>query len=196
MADGSNPNWSLTGDADADRLLVEDPLALLLGMLLDQQVPIEWAFAAPARLRGRLDAAFSVRGIAKLSPDELIETFSAKPALHRYPRAMAQRAHALCVELADRYGDDPSELWRTAQDSAELMARLRALPGFGDEKARIFVALLAKRFGFQPSGWREACAPFGDDQPRTVADIDSPEALTRVKAWKQAQRAAGRGKSD
>lgn len=186
----------VTGNNEADDLLAKDAFALMLAMLLDQQVPITWAFTAPLRLRDRLDVRFTVRGVAEYPTEDLIAVFTQKPAAHRFPAAMARRAQALAICLVEHYGEDPARLWLTAADGADLLARLQALPGFGEEKARIFVALLAKRFAVQPAGWRAACAPFGDDQPRTVADIDSPEALARVKAWKQRQRADGRSKSD
>jgi uncharacterized HhH-GPD family protein len=187
---------AVTGDPDADALLNTDPLALVIGMLLDQQVPIEWAFAAPASLRRRLGDGWGVEAIASRPVEELVATFCAKPALHRYPAAMARRAHGLCELVVDAYGGDVSRIWTDAGSGAELVRRLRALPGFGAEKAKIFVALLAKRFGVRPVGWQEACAPFDDGEPRTVADITSPETLAAVRAWKRAAKAAGRSKSD
>ena len=186
----------LTGDPAADELLASDPFALLLGMLLDQQVPIQWAFKAPLRIRERMGDSFTVRAMAESTEAEVVDVFARKPAVHRFPAAMAKRAHALAVELTQRHGDKPARLWLDVSDGAELFGRLVALPGFGEEKARIFIALLAKRFGVRPPGWEAACAPFDDEQPRTVADIDSPDALARVKEWKQRQRAEGRSKSD
>jgi uncharacterized HhH-GPD family protein len=187
---------AVTGDADADALLNTDPLALLIGMLLDQQVPIEWAFAAPASLRRRLGEGWGAGPIARRPVDELVAAFCAKPALHRYPAVMARRAHALCELVVDDYGGDAGRIWTGASSGTDLVRRLRGLPGFGEEKAKIFVALLAKRFGVRPPGWEEACAPFSDDQPRTVADITSPETLAAVRAWKRAAKQAGRSKSD
>jgi uncharacterized HhH-GPD family protein len=163
----------VTGDPDADRLLVENPLALLIGMLLDQQVPMEWAFRGPATLRDRL-GSLDARAIAELPPDELEAVFRAKPALHRYPASMAKRTQALCRHLVDEYGGDAAAVWRDAPDGAELLRRLRDLPGFGAEKSKIFLALLAKRRGVRPPGWEHAAAPFSDSTPRSVADIDSP----------------------
>jgi len=192
MADHQIP---VTGDADADQLLAENPLALLIGMLLDQQVPMEWAFKGPATLRdrlGRLDAPT----IAELSPDQLETVFRAKPALHRYPGSMAKRTHALAQVIVDEYGGDAEAIWRDATSGADLFGRVRALPGFGDEKTKIFVALLAKRLGVRPDGWQAATAPFSDDNPRSVADIDSAETLARVRDWKRTQKARGRGKAD
>jgi uncharacterized HhH-GPD family protein len=185
----------ITGDADADRLLAENPLALLLGMLLDQQVPMEWAFKGPATLNTRL-GGLDARAIADLDPDALDAAFRAKPAVHRFPSAMAKRTQALCRVLVDEYGSDAAAIWRDAPDGAELFTRLRALPGFGDEKTKIFVAVLAKRLGVRPPGWEQAAAPFSDRTPRSVADIDSPETLAQVRDWKRSQKARGRGKAD
>jgi uncharacterized HhH-GPD family protein len=185
----------ITGDADADALLNADPTALLIGMLLDQQVPMEWAFTGPWTLRcrlGHLDPA----AIAAMDPEALVAVAVEKPAVHRYPAVMARRVHALCAALAAAYPGDVAALWRSATSGDELYRRLRGLPGFGDEKARIFVALLAKRFGVRPPGWEAAAGVFADDVPRTVADIDSAESLARVREWKRAQKAARRDKQD
>jgi uncharacterized HhH-GPD family protein len=190
-------SFPVTGDAEADRLLREDPFALLLGMLLDQQFPLERAFAAPAELRARLGAEhFSAAGLAALGPEVVRAAFLRRPALHRFPAAMAERARALAAHLNERYDGRADAVWKGAPDGAALLAAVRDLPGFGDEKARIFVALLAKRFGVRPRGWREACAPFDDEQPRSAADIDSPEAFEQVKAWKRTMRAQGKTKQD
>jgi uncharacterized HhH-GPD family protein len=184
----------VTGDAEADRLLVEEPLALLIGMLLDQQVPMEWAFRGPHTLKARL-GTLDAAAIAAMDPAELEATFRAKPALHRYPGAMAQRTHALCRHLVDEYGGDAAAVWRDAGTAAELYRRLRALPGYGEEKAKIFLAILGKRLGQAPAGWEEAAAPFSDGTPRSVADIDSPAALARVREFKAARKRMGRGKA-
>ncbi len=186
----------VTGDPAADELLNTDPLAVLLGMLLDQQVPMEWAFRSPAVLRARLGGRLDAAGIAALGPERVAELFSEKPALHRFPAAMGRRAWELCAFLTERYGGDAANVWAGVTSGDELARRLRELPGFGDEKARIFVAVLGKRFGVRPSGWREAAGKFGDDLPRSVADIDSAEALARVREWKRAQKAAGKDKQD
>lgn len=185
----------VTGDTDADALLTADPFALLVGMLLDQQVPMEWAFRGPASLRDRL-GGFDARAIAAMPVDDLEAVFRTKPALHRYPGSMAKRTHALATHVVDEYDGDAARIWSTAPDAAGLLARLRALPGFGEEKAKIFLAVLGKRFGAAPTGWEECAAPFSDDEPRSVADIDSPEALQRVRAFKQAKKAKGKGKAD
>jgi uncharacterized HhH-GPD family protein len=185
----------VTGDPAADRFLVEHPLALLMGMLLDQQVPMEWAFKGPhtlAQRLGGLDAA----AIAAMPPDDLIEVFKQKPALHRFPGSMAKRMHDLCRMLVDEYGGDAAAVWRDAPTGDDLLARLRALPGFGEQKSKIFLALLAKRLGVTPPGWEQAAAPYSDSTPRSVADIDSAETLARVRDWKRSQKAKGKAKAD
>jgi len=186
----------VTGNPEADQLLSEEPLALMIGMLLDQQVPMEWAFGAPLRLRERLDGRLDAAEIATLDPDRLEAVFRGPPALHRFPGAMGKRTQALCQMLVDDYRGDAAQVWANVDTGAELLGRLKALPGFGGEKARIFAALLAKRFGVRPPGWEEATAPFSDDQPRSVADIDSAESLARVRAWKKLMKAQNKAKSD
>jgi uncharacterized HhH-GPD family protein len=183
--------FPITGDETADALLARDPLALLIGMLLDQQVPMEWAFRGPATLAERLGGLDAAR-IAAMSPDSLEVVFREKPALHRYPSSMAKRTHALCVHVVEHYGGDAAKLWSGVEDPDELLARLRALPGYGDDKAKIMLAILAKRFGRAPLGWERVAAPFSDDHPRSAADVDSPDALLRVREWKRAQKAASR----
>jgi uncharacterized HhH-GPD family protein len=186
----------VTGDLEADRLLAEDPLALMIGMLLDQQVPMEWAFTAPLRLRERLGGRLDAAEIAELDPTKLEEVFKGPPALHRFPGSMGKRTQALCQHLVDNYGGDAAAVWTGVEDGRELLRRVKALPGFGAEKAKIFTALLAKRFGVRPEGWEEAAAPFSDDQPRSVADIDSEETLQKVRAWKKMMKSQGRSKAD
>ena len=184
----------ITGDAAADELLVTDPLALVIGMLLDQQVPMEWAFRGPATLRdrlGRLDCA----AIAAMPPEELEAVFKEKPALHRYPGSMAKRTHALCVHVVDEYDGDAEKIWKGVTDPKVVFDRIRALPGYGEEKAKIFLAILGKRLKVAPKGWEEFAAPFSDSNPRSVADIDSAENLQRVRAWKQAKKAKGKTKA-
>lgn len=187
---------AITGDADADRLLNTDPLALLLGMLLDQQVPMEWAFIGPYRLTDRLGVPLDAATIAAMDPDEFAAIVKTKPALHRFPGSMATRIQALCQHLVDEYDGDAGAVWRNVRKGDVLFARLVALPGYGEEKARIFTAILAKRFGKTPAGWEEVAGPFADDTPRSVADIDSPEALERVRAWKKQQKAKGKSKAE
>lgn len=188
MADAKMP---VTGDPEADGLIERDPLALLIGMLLDQQIPMEWAFKSPKRLQERLDGGLDVTRIAEMDPSDLEEVFKEKPALHRFPGSMATRTQELCRHIVEEHDGDPASIWEDASDGEDLLARLRALPGFGDEKARIFLAVLAKRFGVRPEGWQDAAAPYSDDTPRSVADVDSPDALESVREWKRARKAGG-----
>ncbi|MFI5714176.1 HhH-GPD-type base excision DNA repair protein [Kribbella sp. NPDC051620] len=185
----------ITGDKAADGLLNKDGTALLIGMLLDQQVPMEWAFAGPAKLRERL-GHLDAKKIAAMDVDEFVAICSDKPAIHRFPGAMGKRIHQVCVVLADEYGGKAANIWKGVDTGAELYRRLHALPGYGEEKAKIFVAILAKTQGVAPDGWREAAGKFGDDVPRSVADIDGPESLAKVREWKKAQKAAKRDKQD
>lgn len=185
----------VTGVPEADRLLVTDPLALLIGMLLDQQVPMEWAFRGPLTLKERLGGLHTAT-IAAMDPEDLVAVFVEKPALHRYPAAMARRTHELCQYLTDTYDGDAAKVWKGVRSGDELYRRLRELPGYGEEKAKIFMAILAKRLGKTPTGWEAAAAPFSDEVPRSVADISSPEALAEVRAFKKAQKAKGKSKAD
>lgn len=183
----------LSQDPAADRLLSADPLALLIGMVLDQQIPLEKAFRGPLdlkeRLAGRLDAA----EIAAMDPDELGAVFSKVPALHRFPRANAKRVHELCRIVVEEYGGKAVRVWSTAPDGAELLRRVKALPGFGEQKARIFVALLGKQLRVQPPGWQTAAGPFGDPGSFvSVADIDGQDSLARVRRYKQERKAAAK----
>jgi uncharacterized HhH-GPD family protein len=186
----------VTGDPDADQLLADDPLALMIGMLLDQQVPMEWAFAGPLKLRERMGGRLDAAEIAALDPGRLEAVFRGPPALHRFPGSMGKRTQALCQFLVDHYDGQAAAVWTGVDDGRELVKRVRALPGFGGEKSKIFTALLAKRFGIRPAGWEQAAAPFSDDEPRSVADIDSAESLERVRAWKKMMRAQKKSKSD
>ena len=186
----------ITGDTEADTLLAEDPLALLLGMLLDQQVPMEWAFQAPSILRERLGGQLDAGKLAAMSEDDVVQLFVEKPALHRYPASMAKRAHALCVALTEDYDGAAENVWKDAATGDELVKRLLALPGFGPDKARIFAAVLGKRLGIRPPGWEQASAPFSDEQRRSVADADTPAHLEEVRAFKKMMKAKGKGKAD
>jgi uncharacterized HhH-GPD family protein len=192
----SKPVLPVTGEPAADRLLVEDPLARLIGMLLDQQVPMEWAFSSPFKLRERMGGALDAGQIAAMPLEELTAIFRGPPALHRYPGSMAKRTQQLCQHLVDRYGGDASAVWRDVASGPELYARLHDLPGYGGEKAKIFLALLAKRFGIAPEGWEQPAAPFSDATPRSVADIDGPDALAKVREFKRAMKAQGKAKDD
>jgi uncharacterized HhH-GPD family protein len=185
----------ITGRPDADSLVNRDGTALLIGMLLDQQVPMEWAFAGPATLKQRL-GHLDARRIAAMNADHFVAVCAERPAIHRFPASMGRRIHELCGVLAEQYGGRGTRVWNDAGSGDELYRRLRALPGYGDEKARILIAVLGKRMGVQPDGWREAAAPFGDDTPRSVADIDGPAALEEVRRWKKAQKVAQRDKQD
>ena len=196
LATMAAPTMPITGDAAADKLLMTDPLALLLGMLLDQQVPMEWAFKGPATLKERLGGQLDATAIAAMDPEDLVAVFVAKPALHRYPAAMARRAHDLCQFLVEHYDGDAGAVWRGVRSGDELYRRVRELPGYGEEKAKIFLAILAKRLGKRPAGWEAAAAPFSDATPRSVADIDSVESLAKVREFKKLKKAQGKGKAD
>jgi uncharacterized HhH-GPD family protein len=192
----ADPTMPVTGDPDADALLVDEPLALMLGMMLDQQVPMEWAFKGPATIKGRLGGRLDATEMAAMDPEDLVAVFVAKPAVHRYPAAMGRRAHDLSQFLVEHYDGDAGAVWRDVDTGDELYRRVRELPGYGDEKAKIFVAILAKRLGVRPPGWEAVSAPFSDTTPRSVADIDSTETLTRVREFKKMMKAKGRGKAD
>jgi uncharacterized HhH-GPD family protein len=189
------PDLCLAQDPDADALLTSDPLALLMGMLLDQQFPLEWAFRAPWRLAQRMErTSLDAAEIADYDPEAFVKLMAGPPALHRYPAAMAVRLQALCRLVVDEYGGDAAALWRTAATGRELLARLRALPGFGEQKARIFVALLGKQLGVRPEGWREVTGPYGEDgSRRSAADVTDAETLAEVRAFKQAAKRAAKG---
>ncbi|MBA9004385.1 MULTISPECIES: HhH-GPD-type base excision DNA repair protein [Thermomonospora] len=178
-------------DPRANELLGRDPLALLIGMLLDQQVPLERAFAAPYGLAERLGHEPDAAELAACDPEALEELFARRPALHRYPKAMAKRVQALCREIAERYDGDAGRVWADAATGEELYERVAALPGFGEQKARIFVALLGKRLGVRPEGWREAAGTYGEEGSyRSVADVVDAESLARVREYKQGLKAA------
>ena len=187
---------AVTGDADADRLLNNDPLALMIGMLLDQQIAIELAFIGPARLADRLGGSLDAHTIATMPPDDFVEICRTKPALHRFPAAMGGRIQEMCRHLVEHYDGDAAAIWRRVRRADVLQERLAAVPGFGPEKVRIFTALLAKRFARRPSGWEQVAGPFSDDELRSVADIDSPEALVALREKRRAMKAAGRAKTD
>ena len=186
----------LTGDEAADDLLSTDPLALLIGMVLDQQIPLERAFRSPFDLQERLGGTLDVAAIASMDPDRLAEVFSTRPALHRFPKSMARRVQEVCSLIVDDYGGDAAAIWTTAADGKQLLANVKALPGFGEQKARIFVALLGKQLGVRPTGWERAASPFGESGSfRSVADIDSPEALAKVRQYKQRAKAKAKAKA-
>ena len=184
----------LAQDPDADAFLARDPLALLVGMLLDQQFPMERAFGSPRLLADRLGVdALDAAQLAGADPDELTAVFQGPPALHRYPGSMAARTQELCRLLLDRYDGRADGLWADVPDGATLLKRLNELPGFGAQKSKIFVALLGKRYGVTPPGWREAAGAYGEEgSTRSVADITGPESLAEVRRFKQAQKQAAR----
>jgi uncharacterized HhH-GPD family protein len=181
-----------TGDPGADAVLSRDPLALLIGMVLDQQVPIEKAFSSPAELGRRLGAkgALDAATIAAMEPDDLAALFKERPALHRFPGSMAGRVQDVCRAVAEEYGGRADAIWKGVRSGEELQERLRSLPGFGAQKAKIFAALLGKQLGVRPPGWREATSPYGDEGSfLSVADITDPESLQKVRATKKAMKA-------
>ncbi|ASR38278.1 Fe-S cluster assembly protein HesB [Prauserella marina] len=186
-------NLHLTGDADADKLLSDDPFALLTGMLLDQQVAMEVAFAGPKKIADRM-GGFSVTRIAESDLDSFVELCVEKPAIHRYGGSMGKRVHALAQYIVDNYGGKTEAIWQEGKpDGKEVLKRLKALPGYGDQKARIFLALLGKQRGVSPDGWREAAGAYGEDgSRRSIADVTGPESLAEVRAFKKAAKAAAK----
>jgi uncharacterized HhH-GPD family protein len=188
----------LAQQPDADELLGRSPLAALVGMLLDQQVPMEWAFTGPYTIAQRLGGDdLDAAQIEAYDPDAFAELLKQKPAVHRYPGSMAKRIQQLCQYLVEEYDGDASAIWRDAATGAELLARLKALPGFGVQKAQIFLALLGKQFDVRPKGWREAAGSYGEQGSyRSAADITGPESLARVRAHKQEMKRAAKAAKD
>ena len=184
----------LAQQPEADALLSRSPLAALVGMLLDQQIPMEWAFSGPwtiAQRMGRDD--LDCGEIAAYDPEAFSELLSQKPAVHRYPGSMAKRVQQLCQYLVEHYDGDAGAVWRDVSDGRELLTRLNELPGFGKQKAQIFLALLGKQLGVTPKGWREAAGAYGErGSHRSVADITGPESLDKVRAFKQEQKRAAK----
>ncbi|KHL12098.1 putative HhH-GPD family protein [Mumia flava] len=183
----------LVGDAEADRLLDSDPFALLTGMLLDQQYPMEAAFAGPHKIAERM-GSFDVTTIAEADPDAFTTLCSTPPAVHRYPGAMAKRIQALAQLVVDEYDGDVTRIWTDGDpDGRTVLTRLKALPGFGDQKARIFLALLGKQRGVEPAGWREAAGAYGEPgSRRSIADVVDATTLGEVRAFKKEQKAAAK----
>lgn len=183
----------ITGDPAADELLSDDAFALLTGMLLDQQVTMESAFAGPEKIRARI-GSIDPATIAGYEPEAFVEVFKQTPAVHRFPGSMAGRVQALAEAIVADWGGEASAIWTQGDPSgAEVLARLKKLPGFGDQKARIFLALLGKQRGLTAPGWREAAGAYGEDGAfRSVADIVDAESLTKVRATKQAAKAAAK----
>ncbi|MFI8947882.1 HhH-GPD-type base excision DNA repair protein [Streptomyces sp. NPDC053750] len=184
----------LAQDPEADELLGRSPLAALVGMLLDQQVPMEWAFKGPSTIARRMGAEdLDAHDIAAYDPEAFAALLSEKPAVHRYPGSMAGRVQQLCRYLVETYDGDAEAVWRGVGTGKELLKRLQELPGFGKQKAQIFLALLGKQLGVQPEGWREAAGAYGEPRSfRSVADITGPESLTKVRAHKQEMKAAAK----
>jgi uncharacterized HhH-GPD family protein len=188
------PTLRIALDLAADELLGRDPLALVIGMLLDQQFPMERAFGSPRLLADRLGVdTLSAADLADADPEHLVTVFKGPPALHRYPGSMAARTQELCRLLVERYGGRAEGLWSDAPDGATLLRRLGELPGFGAQKSKIFLALLGKQYGVTPIGWREAAGDYGTEgSTRSVADITGPESLAEVRRFKQAQKQAAK----
>jgi uncharacterized HhH-GPD family protein len=188
------PHLCIAQDDAADDLLSRDPLALLLGMLLDQQFPMERAFAGPRLLADRLGVdTLDAAALAAADPEELARAFQGPPAVHRYPGSMAARTRELCRLLAERYGGRAEGLWDDVPDGATLLRRISGLPGFGAQKSRILVALLGKQYGITPPGWREAAGAYGEEgSRRSVADVTGPGSLAEVRQFKQEQKAAAK----
>jgi uncharacterized HhH-GPD family protein len=189
MTGADDPTLRLTGDPAADELLAADPLALLIGMLLDQQVPMETAFAGPRKLADRL-GGLDVRRIAQADPDEFAAVCATPPAVHRYPGSMAKRIQALCRYLVEAYDGRAEAVWTDGDpDGPEVLRRLKALPGYGDQKARIFLALLGKQLDVRPPGWREAAGAYGEDgSRRSIADVVDDQTLAEVRAFKKSAK--------
>jgi uncharacterized HhH-GPD family protein len=183
----------LTGDAEADRLLSKDPFALLTGMLLDQQIPMEVAFSGPRKIAERMDG-FDVRKIAESDIEDFVQLSVTPPAIHRYGGSMGRRVHALAEYVVENYGGKTDRIWKQGKpDGNEVLKRLKALPGYGEQKAKIFLALLGKQLGVQPEGWREAAGAYGEDgSRRSIADVTSAESLAEVRAYKKAAKAAAK----
>ncbi|MEU2432326.1 HhH-GPD-type base excision DNA repair protein [Streptomyces sp. NPDC007861] len=189
-----SPTIHLAMQPEADELLGRSPLAALVGMLLDQQVPMEWAFSGPYTIAQRLGTDdLDAHAIAAHDPEAFAALLSEKPAVHRYPGSMAKRIQQLCQYLVDEYDGDATALWRDVATGKELLARLNALPGFGKQKSQIFLALLGKQFDVTPKGWREAAGAYGEQGSyRSAADITGPESLAKVRAHKQEVKRAAK----
>ena len=183
----------LTGDPEADRLLSEDDNALLIGMILDQQVPMEKAFSGPLVIAQRMGGTLDVAAIAASDEDEFVAICSRPPAIHRFPASMAKRVRQCCQVLAERYDGQAANVWRDAPTGAAVKSALASLPGFGADKAAIFTAVLGKRRGVTPPGWQEAAGYYGEPETyRSVADIVDADSLQRVRETKQQVKAAAK----
>jgi len=185
----------ITGIPAGDALLQRDGTALLIGMLLDQQVPMEWAFTGPYTIKQRLGHC-DAKKISAMKMEKFVSVCCEKPAIHRFPASMAKRIYEMCEIIAEKYKGKGANIWKDLDDAEELRRRLRELPGYGEEKTEIFIALLGKRFGIRPKGWKIKAGEFSDNQPRSVADIYSAATLLKVRAYKQMQRANDLDKKD
>lgn len=189
------PQLTLAQDPEADEVLSQNPLALLIGMVLDQQFPMERAFAGPALLADRI-GEITAEKIADYDHDELVAAFTGPPALHRYPKSMAERVQAVCRAIVEDYGGDVTRIWTEAADGRDVFRRLNALPGWGKMKAQIFTALLGKQLGLEAEGWREAAGSYGDEgSRRSIADVVDRTTLAEVRDFKQAQKKAAKEKA-
>ena len=180
---------TIAQDPDADKILSENPFALLTGMLLDQQYPMEHAFRGPAKILGRF-GTLDPAAIAEAEPESFADLCSTPPAIHRYGRSMAGRVQELARYVVEEYDGDASRLWTEAKSGADLMKRLKALPGYGEQKAKIFTALLAKQLDVKPRGWTTVVGDYGKKGYRSVADVVDAESLGKVRAFKKAKKAA------
>ncbi|MCK0173058.1 MULTISPECIES: HhH-GPD-type base excision DNA repair protein [Mycobacteriaceae] len=183
----------LVQDPAADALLEANPFALLVGMLLDQQIPMEVAFGGPKKIADRMGGV-DAREIADHDPDAFAELCATTPAVHRFPGSMAKRIQTLAQTIVDQYGGDAAALWTAGDpDGREVLRRLKALPGFGEQKAKIFLALLGKQYGVTPTGWREAAGDYGQaGSYRSVADVTDAGSLDKVRAYKKQMKAAAK----
>jgi uncharacterized HhH-GPD family protein len=189
----AQPKLALSQDPAADELLSSDPFALLIGMVLDQQIPLERAFSSPLDLKERLGGQLDPAQVAVMDPEKLAAVFATRPALHRFPAANAKRVQELARIIVDDYDGHAADLWLKATDGEDLFRRIRALPGFGEQKARIFIGLLGKQLGVRPPGWEAAAGRFGEPGTfMSVADITDPASLSRVRAYKQQLKAAAK----
>lgn len=187
---------TIAQDPAADRVLSDDPFALLVGMLLDQQFPMERAFAGPATVLARF-GTLEPADIADAEPEAFADLCARPPAVHRYGRSMAGRIQQLARVVVDDYAGDAAAVWTTAGSGVDLVARLRALPGFGDQKARIFAALLGKQLGVRPDGWEQACGAYAEPGSfRSVADVVDPTSLQKVRDVKKQAKAAAKAAQD
>lgn len=183
----------LSGDPEADKLLGSNPTALVIGLVLDQQMPFERALSGPLELQRRLGKPLTAKLVATTDPEELREIFTRRHALHRFPGSMAERVQRCCQVIVDEWGGKPERIWETAATGDELIARLKVLPGFGEYKAKMFAALLGKQLGVRPKGWREASAPYGEaGTTMSIADIKDEKTLQKVREFKRAAKAAAK----